>query len=71
MQKITPHLWFDRETREAVEFYSQSELAIGQNAAALALLSGLEKDAWAKGFLLIAHQASAAIPDRNALHLIY
>ena len=22
MQKITPHLWFDKEAREAAEFYT-------------------------------------------------
>jgi predicted 3-demethylubiquinone-9 3-methyltransferase (glyoxalase superfamily) len=32
MQKIIPHLWFDKEAKEASEFYVQAFNAIGQNS---------------------------------------
>jgi eukaryotic-like serine/threonine-protein kinase len=47
---------FQFEARLAL---GEAEFATGQTAAALTRLNALEKDATAKGFLLIAHQAAA------------
>lgn len=33
MQKITPHLWFDKEAKEAAEFYASIPNGYGRDVA--------------------------------------
>ena len=43
MQKITPHLWFDKEAKEAAEFYKR-----GERDPIVAEIASTSSSSWSK-----------------------